>query len=73
MKGFTSDANSGELLLKGHKRKSGIVSIYIPARFGQPKLEEGVHAIISHVEPIAGGHRIDITVHGNYRVHVLGK
>ena len=72
-KGFTSDVNTGELLLKGRKRKSGIVSIYIPTRFGQPKLEEGGHATISHVEPIAGGHRIDITVHGKYRVHVLGK
>lgn len=71
-KGFTSNPDTGELLLKGHTRKQGTVSIYIPARFGTPKLAPNPHATISQITPTAAGHRMDVSVRGRYRVHVLG-
>lgn len=72
-KGFTSDANTGELLLKGHSRKAGTIRIYFPSRFGEPKLEDGGNARISHTEIVAGGRLIDVAVHGRYRLHILGR
>ena len=71
-RGFTSDANTGELQMKGHSRKPGVVSIYVPQRFGTPALDVR-NASISHAEVIAGGQRLDIAVHGRYRIHILGK
>ena len=72
VKGFTSNPNTGELLLKGHTRYPGVVSIYIPARFGMPVLD-GSNADITHTETVSGGLRADISVNGRYRVHILGK
>ncbi len=71
-KGFTSNPNTGELLLKGHTRHPGTVSIYIPERFGMPVLD-GSNAVITRTETISGGLRVDVAVHRWYRVHVLGK
>ena len=71
-KGFISNPNTGELILKGHTHHSGAVSIYIPARFGVPVLD-GCNAVITHTETVSGGIRAEIAVHGKYRLHILGK
>jgi len=69
-KGFTSDPNTGEMLLKGRTHHPGTVIIYIPARFGTPVLN-GHNAVISHTEAISGGLRVEVSVKGSYMIHIL--
>ena len=71
-RGFTSNPNTGELVLKGHTRHTGTMSIYIPARFGMPVLER-TNTAITRTEKVSGGIKADIEVHGKYRVHILAK
>ena len=70
--GFTSNPHSGEMQVKGRCNRGGIVSIYIPQRFGMPVLD-GRNAVITKTEEVAGGICAEVSVHGKYLLHVLGR
>ena len=67
-KGFSSNSVTGEFHMKGHSRKASTVILWIPERFGSPRLT-GKNASMTKTNTMPGGYYMEVSVKGKYRIN----
>ena len=66
---LVSNPDDGTMLLRAKATESGTTLLWVPNRFGTPKIT-GSKVALESIKEVEGGHHVQITVEGDYELLV---